>query len=283
MLENINKIAVCGAGTMGLGIAQVFAQNNFSVLLFDTQQSVLEKAIATITKNIDGAVAKGKMTLEEKTKTLANIATTVDVQTVKADLIIEAIIENIVIKKELFATLASNNNATTILASNTSSLAISLIAKGIPNPERVLGIHFFNPAHLMKLVEVINGVTTTENVTNTVVALIKKIGKTPVVCKDSPGFIVNRVARHYYVESLKLAEERVASLSQIDRLIESMGFKMGPFTLMDTIGNDINFAVTKSLFDAFHGEPRFRPSRLQQQKVDAGHLGKKTGHGFFDY
>lgn len=281
LVNEIKTIGVCGAGTMGLGIAQVFAQNGFTVKLYDIAESSLQQAIATISQNLATAVSKGKLTESEKTTALNNISTST--VAIAADFIIEAVVENLAVKKDLFAALAAVNSESTILATNTSSLSVSLIAKDIPNPARVVGVHFFNPAHLMKLVEVISGIATCENTQQTVVALIEKIGKTPVVCKDSPGFIVNRVARHFYVESLKIAEERVATIPQIDRLIESMGFKMGPFTLMDTIGNDINFAVTKSLFDAFHGEPRFRPPRLQQQKVDAGQFGKKTGQGFYQY
>lgn len=281
LVNDIKTIGVCGAGTMGLGIAQVFAQNGFTVKLYDIAESSLQQAIATISQNLATAVSKGKLTESEKTTALNNISTST--VAITADFIIEAVVENLAVKKDLFAALAAVNSENTILATNTSSLSVSLIAKDIPNPARVIGVHFFNPAHLMKLVEVISGIATSENTQQTVVALIEKIGKTPVVCKDSPGFIVNRVARHFYVESLKIAEERVATIPQIDRIVESMGFKMGPFTLMDTIGNDINFAVTKSLFDAFHGEPRFRPSRLQQQKVDAGQFGKKTGQGFYQY
>lgn len=281
LVNDIKTIGVCGAGTMGLGIAQVFAQNGFTVKLYDIAESSLQQAIATISQNLATAVSKGKLTESEKTTALNNISTSTEA--IAADFIIEAVVENLTVKKDLFAALAAVNSENTILATNTSSLSVSLIAKDIPNPARVIGVHFFNPAHLMKLVEVISGIATSENTQQTVVALIEKIGKTPVVCKDSPGFIVNRVARHFYVESLKIAEERVATIPQIDRLVESMGFKMGPFTLMDTIGNDINFAVTKSIFDAFHSEPRFRPSRLQQQKVDAGQLGKKTGEGFYQY
>lgn len=281
LVNDIKTIGVCGAGTMGLGIAQVFAQHGFAVKLHDISEHSLQQAIATISQNLATAVSKGKLTESEKTTALKNISTST--VAITADLIIEAVVENLAVKKDLFAALAAVNSENTILATNTSSLSVSLIAKDIPNPARVIGVHFFNPAHLMKLVEVISGIATSENTQQTVVALIEKIGKTPVVCKDSPGFIVNRVARHFYVESLKIAEERVATIPQIDRLVESMGFKMGPFTLMDTIGNDINFAVTKSIFDAFHSEPRFRPSRLQQQKVDAGQLGKKTGQGFYQY
>jgi 3-hydroxybutyryl-CoA dehydrogenase len=282
-MKTIKTIGVCGAGTMGSGIAQVFAQNGFSVVLFELNETVLQQAQKGIEKNLSIAVEKGKLTETEKQKTLAGIIFTTDLTQVKADVVIEAIIENLTIKQKLFADLAAINTPETILASNTSSLAITAIAKGISQPERVAGLHFFNPAHLMKLVEVIKGASTDEETVETLKALCITIGKTPVLCQDSPGFIVNRVARHYYVESLKILEENACKMQNIDELLESAGFKMGPFKLMDTIGNDINFAVTSSMYQAFYQEAKFRPSRIQQQKVDAGHLGKKTGKGFYDY
>ena len=282
-MKTIKTVGVCGAGTMGSGIAQVFAQNGFSVVLFELNETVLQQAQKSIEKNLSIAVEKGKLTEAEKQKTLSGITFTIDLNQVKADLIIEAIIENLAIKQKLFADLAAINTPETILASNTSSLAITAIAKGINHPGRVVGLHFFNPAHLMKLVEVIKGVSTDEETIETLKALSITIGKTTVLCQDSPGFIVNRVARHYYVESLKILEENACKMQNIDELLESTGFKMGPFKLMDTIGNDINFAVTSSMYQAFHQEAKFRPSRIQQQKVDAGYLGKKTGKGFYDY
>jgi 3-hydroxybutyryl-CoA dehydrogenase len=198
-------------------------------------------------------------------------------------MVIEAIIERLDIKQKLFCDIAAWNNEQTIIVSNTSSLSITQIAAGVPHPERVAGMHFFNPAHLMKLVEVVEGAATSNNTMQLVKAVAEKMGKTVVLTKDAPGFIVNRVARHYYVENLKLAEEGVADLNTLDNLCENAGFKMGAFRLMDLIGNDINFAVTSSLFNAFHQDSKFRPSRIQEQKVLAGHLGRKTGKGFYDY
>lgn len=282
-MKTIKTVGVCGAGTMGSGIAQVFAQNGFSVVLFELNETVLQQAQKSIEKNLSTAVEKGKLTETEKQKTLTGITFTTDLNQVKADLIIEAIIENLTIKQKLFADLAAINTPETILGSNTSSLAITAIAKEISYPGRIAGLHFFNPAHLMKLVEVIKGASTDEETIETLKELCITIGKTPVLCQDSPGFIVNRVARHFYVESLKILEENACKMQNIDELLESAGFKMGPFKLMDTIGNDINFAVTSSMYQAFHQEAKFRPSRIQQQKVDAGHLGKKTGKGFYDY
>ena len=282
-MNSIKKTAVAGAGAMGVGIAQIFAQAGLEVILFDLSETQLDKAKAEIQKNLSGAVAKNKMTEADKSAALARILFTTDVNTLKADLIVEAIVEKLDAKRELFQKLAAVNSAQAILATNTSSIPVTRIANGISNPERVVGMHFFNPAHLMKLVEVISGAETAKQVADTVFQLSVFIGKTPIMCCDSPGFITNRVARHYYVESLKMLEEKAATAENIDALMESAGFKMGPFKLMDHVGNDINFAVTSSLYESFHQEPRFRPSRIQQQKVDAGHLGRKTGKGFYHY
>jgi 3-hydroxybutyryl-CoA dehydrogenase len=283
MIDNIKTIGVAGAGAMGAGIAQVFAQTGYDVILFDLSSAQLDKAKADIETNLSGAVAKGKLSEQSKTEALSKIKYTGDINTLKAGLIIEAIVEKLEAKQTLFIKLAAINTADTIFASNTSSLPITQIAAGIPNPGRVIGMHFFNPAHIMKLVELIPAVETSIEVLDTMKALTIKIGKTLVVAKDSPGFIVNRVARQYYVESLRLLEERVAPFETIDALMESAGFRMGPFTLMDAVGNDINFAVTSSLYNSFHQEAKFRPSRIQQQKINAGHFGKKSGKGFYNY
>lgn len=283
MSLKIETAAVAGAGAMGLGIAQVFAQAGFKTLLYDLSAEQLAKAGKTITTNLDGAVSKGKLTEADKTAILSRIAFVTEVSDLRADIVIEAVVEKLEVKQQLFTGLAAINTGETILASNTSSIPITRIAHGIANPERVVGMHFFNPAHLMKLVEVISGVETSPEVANAVKELTVKLGKVPVMCTDSPGFIVNRVARHYYVEALKMLEERAATMENIDALMESAGFKMGPFKLMDMLGNDVNFAVTSSLFESFHQDPKFRPSRIQQQKVEAGHLGKKTGKGFYSY
>lgn len=282
-LDQIKTVAVAGAGAMGAGIAQVFAQAGYKVLVYDLATMQLDKARAGINENLTRAVAKNKLSEPDKSATLERLQYTADLTALKADLIIEAVVEKLEVKRDLFAKLAEINDAHTILASNTSSLPITQIARGIPHPERVVGMHFFNPAPIMQLVEVISGAETSAGVLEVMKALIVKIGKALVVAKDSPGFIVNRVARHYYVESLKALEERVSSIENIDALMESSGFKMGPFRLMDALGNDVNFAVTSSLYDSFHQDPKFRPSRIQQQKVDAGHLGRKTGKGFYSY
>lgn len=279
----IKKIGVCGAGTMGAGIAQVFAQHGFETILFDVNQEQLEKAQAGILSSWKRLVEKGKLTEEAKSAAGKKLTIAADLSDAKADLIIEAVVERLDVKSDLFSKLSAQNSNETILVSNTSSLSITQIAAGISNPERFAGMHFFNPAPVMKLVEIIGGSHTANSTIETLKELVKSIGKNPVVCKDSPGFIVNRVARHFYVESLKIAEEQVASFENADALLESAGFKMGAFKLMDVIGNDINFAVTNSLFQAFHGDAKFRPSRIQEQKVKANQLGVKTGEGFYRY
>lgn len=283
MAHSIEKIAVIGAGTMGSGIAQVAASAGFQVQLFDLNPEVLKKGMAGIQKNLLKAVELGKLSAENAEATLARIAPADDLRHLVCDVVIEAIIEKTEAKQNVFQSLAQINPPTTIFASNTSSIPITRIARGIPHPERVVGMHFFNPAHLMKLVEVISGEATSAEVAQTVAELSTQMGKTPVMAADAPGFIVNRVARHFYLESLKCLEERVADFATIDALMENSGFKMGPFKLQDLIGMDINFSVTSSMFDSFHGESRFRPSRLQEMKVEGGFLGKKTGKGWYSY
>jgi 3-hydroxybutyryl-CoA dehydrogenase len=196
---------------------------------------------------------------------------------------IEAIVEKPAIKIALFNQLAELNHSECIFASNTSSLSISAIAEKVQHPERVIGMHFFNPATIMKLVEVVSTPFTAKEVTATIIDLAKQMGKTPVVCKDSPGFIVNRVARPYYIESLRLAEEGQTDFAQIDTVLEASGFKMGPFKLMDLIGNDINYAVSCSVYEQMNDAERLKPSYIQKEKVEKGELGKKTGKGYYNY
>jgi 3-hydroxybutyryl-CoA dehydrogenase len=283
MTHTIKKVAVLGAGTMGAGIAQVFAQSEYDVLLYDIQIEALEKAKQQIERSIDAAVDKGKLTTDAAAEAIKRITVSNDFALLKVDLVIEAVVENLEIKRKLFRDIAAQNPVTTILATNTSSIPVTQIAAGVPHPERVVGIHFFNPAHIMKLVEIISGAQTSPQVAQTCRALIDSLGKTTVHAKDAPGFIVNRVARHYYVEALKMMEENVASFETIDELAESSGFKLGPFKLMDLIGVDTNFSVTTSVYHLFHQDGKFRPSRIQQQKVDAGHWGRKTKQGFYSY
>jgi len=280
--SQIQKVAVLGAGTMGQGIAQVCAMSGYSTQLFDIESSLSQKAISSISINLDKAVSKSKISESQKTLIVDRLSTVHKLEDIKVDLVIEAVVERLEVKQQLFREL-ENNSKGSILASNTSSLSITEIAAGLKNPSRFVGLHFFNPATLMNLVEVVRGTSTDDSVVSIMMDFSKSLNKTAVVVKDSPGFIVNRVARHYYVEALKLLEEGVAAHEQIDVLLRNAGFKMGPFELMDLIGMDINFAVTSSLYQAFHQDPKFRPSRIQQQKVMAGHLGKKTGRGFYDY
>lgn len=282
-LKNIETIGIVGAGTMGQGIAQVASLAGFQVLLYDVDHNRLEKAISGIKRNLEKGIEKEKISLQEKNEALERIEFTNNIKDLAAEVVIEAIIEKLEVKRKLFSELEKINASTTIFASNTSSIPITQIAANLQHPERLVGMHFFNPAHIMKLVEVISGAATDPNAAAVVNDLAVKLGKVPVSAKDSPGFIVNRVARHFYVESLKILEENVADIATIDKLLESTGFKMGPFRLMDLIGVDTNFSVTSSMFNAFHQDSKFRPSRLQQQKVDAGHHGIKSGKGFYDY
>lgn len=280
----INTICVCGAGIMGSGIAQCAAQHGFYALLFDVNEAALQKAKAGIEKSLQGLVDKQKITAEQQQKTLSNFKYVADINDCLADVVIEAIIEKPEAKIALFNQLAEVNHGETIFASNTSSLSITEIAHHVLNPQRVAGMHFFNPATIMKLVEVVHTEQTNSSVTETLVQLAKDMGKTPVVCTDTPGFIVNRVARHYYLEALRIKEAHPeVPFEDIDRVLEAAGFKMGPFRLMDLIGNDINYAVTESLYEAFDKAERFMPSPIQKEKVDTGNLGRKSGKGYYDY
>lgn len=279
----INSICVCGAGTMGSGIAQAAAQAGFFTLLYELNPAVLEKAKSSIQKNLQMLVEKNKITAAQKEEITNRIHFTDDIQTCLADVFIEAIIEKPEIKIALFNQLAELNHSECIFASNTSSLSITKIAEQVQRPERVIGMHFFNPATIMKLVEVVNTSYTNEITTSTIIELAKQMNKTPVLCKDSPGFIVNRVARPYYIESLRLAEEGLTDFAQADRLLEATGFKLGPFKLMDLIGNDINYAVSCSVYEQMNEPERLKPSYIQEEKVKEGKLGKKSGEGYYQY
>jgi len=279
----INKICVAGAGTMGIGIAMCAAQNGVEVILFDNNKSVLEVAQQTVEKNLNALIEKNKITVIEKTEILNRIVFTTEINTCKAPLIIEAIIEKAEIKIQLFNELSKYNDTSSIFASNTSSLSINLLQQNISNPERVAGLHFFNPAQIMKLVEVVKAEKTNDVVIAQLTNFCIQLKKSPVECIDAPGFIVNRVARHYYLEAMRLVENNQATIEQVDEIMEASGFKMGPFKLMDLIGNDINLAVSQSLYDAFNQESRFEPSILQKEKVKSGNLGRKTGEGFYKY
>ena len=279
----MTTICVCGAGTMGSGIAQLVAAAGYATILFDVNDEAVQKASVKLSKDLSNLVEKGKLSVEKKEEIIRQIQFTSNIHACTADVIIEAIVEKTEVKTALFNQLADINTDRTIFASNTSSLSISALAREIKHPHRVAGLHFFNPAPLMKLVEVVKGKQTSDEVMQQLVDLTKALGKVPVVCKDSPGFIVNRVARPYYIESLRLAEEGKASYEAIDRLLESNRFKMGPFKLMDLIGNDINYAVSCSVYEQLNNPERLMPSYLQKEKVEKGELGKKAGKGYYNY
>jgi 3-hydroxybutyryl-CoA dehydrogenase len=276
-------ICICGAGTMGSGIAQVAAQSGFNTILFDVNISAIDKAKVAVEKNLQYLADKEKISVSEKSKIYNSIQFTTEIQNCTGEIIIEAIAEIEEAKVSLFNELAKYNNEEVIFASNTSSLSISALQQKIIFPQRVVGMHFFNPAYIMKLVEVVKGNLTSNDIAMAGYDICIQMNKVPVICKDAPGFIVNRIARHYYLESLKLAEEGIASFEDIDTILEATGFKMGPFKLMDMIGMDINLAVSQSLYDAFNKTERFKPSILQIEKVKKGELGKKTGKGFYSY
>ena len=277
------KIAVAGAGVMGSGIALCSIQAGYETILFDLNAQAVDKGKAYIENELNKAVSKGKLAADAVDGILQKLTCTTHKKDLQADLIIEAVVEKLDIKQSLFAELEAINGPKTILATNTSSIPITQIARGLSRPERLVGIHFFNPAHLMKLVEIISGAVTDSQVAQQSFDWAVSLGKKAVYAADAPGFIVNRVARHYYVEGLKVLEEQVASMEAIDRLCEASGFKMGPFRLMDLIGVDTNYSVTSSMYELFGYDAKFRPSRIQKQKVDAGHHGRKSGQGFYTY
>lgn len=279
------KVGVIGTGTMGAGIAQVAAQNGHQVFLVDLNQEVVEKAKMGHIKVFERLVEKGTMT-KEQTATILNAihysTSTNDFR--DCGLVIEAIVENLEVKHKVFAELESIVDENCILASNTSSLSIASIGSALKKADRVIGIHFFNPAPLMPLVEIIPAVQTSDQTVDKCKELISSWKKTGVVCKDTPGFIVNRVARPFYGEALRIYEEGIADFATIDWAMTHFGgFKMGPFTLMDFIGNDVNYAVTESVFSAFYFDPRFKPSFTQKRHREAGFFGRKSGRGYYSY
>jgi len=278
----MQTICICGAGTMGSGIAQAAAQSGYYTILYELNAAILEKAKGAIENNLQTLVDKNKLTAEEKIKTLDRIQFTNDLHHCLADVVIEAIVEKPEAKIALFNQLAEINHSETVFASNTSSLSITKIAEKVMSPQRVIGMHFFNPATIMKLVEVVNTSFTNEQTTQIILELAAGMGKTTVVCKDAPGFIVNRVARPFYIEALRLAEQDIP-FEKVDALMEATGFKMGPFKLMDLIGNDINYAVSTSVYEQLNKPQRLKPSSIQEKKVKNGELGKKTGKGYYKY
>jgi len=252
--------------------------------LYDVMEEAAVKGLAMVKENLRIAEEKKKISGSQREETLSRLSITNNFNDLVADVIIEAIVERLETKSELLISLALlNDDEETIFCSNTSSIPITQLAKRIPHPERIVGMHFFNPPHLMKLVEVVSGIATSKENALTVYSLAQKLGKEPVMTKDAPGFIVNRIGKMFHTEPLKILEEGIATVETIDQLMEASGFKMGPFKLIDMIGVDTNLSVTKSLYEQFYHEDRFRPSRLQQQLVDSGFFGKKSNQGFYKY
>jgi len=278
-------VGVLGAGTMGAGIAQVAAQNGSEVVLVDLNQEMLTKAESSLNKVLARLVEKDSISEDEKINIQGRITYSTDIHDFKAcKIVIEAIVEKLEVKHSVFSNLEAIVSQDCILASNTSSLSIASIGSVLKNPTRVIGIHFFNPAPLMPLVEIIPAVQTSDATLNFSKELISNWKKVGVICKDTPGFIVNRVARPFYGEALRIYEEGIADFPTIDWAMTSIGgFKMGPFTLMDYIGNDINYAVTESVFEAFYYDPRFKPSFTQKRHKEAGFYGRKSGRGYYNY
>ncbi len=284
-MAEITTIGVIGSGTMGGGIVQVCAQAGYRVVVYDVQDAFLQRAMESLRSTFGMLVGKGKLTAADSEATLERIVASTDLADLApCQFVIEAAPESIELKRDLFGKLDALCDPATIFASNTSSLSITAIGAATSRPEQVVGMHFFNPAPLLKLVEVVAGQYTSAATIEATVALARKLGKTPVRVKDTPGFIVNRVARPFYGESLRLLGEQTADVATLDRIIEQEGgFRMGPFRLMDLIGIDINFAVTQSVFASYFGEARYRPHPIQQRMVEAGTVGRKTGRGFYDY
>ncbi|HEX2786741.1 MAG TPA: 3-hydroxyacyl-CoA dehydrogenase NAD-binding domain-containing protein [Ignavibacteria bacterium] len=285
-LNSIKTIGILGSGTMGAGIAISCITNGYKVVIYDINDEILGKAGHQILKTLNKAVEKNKLTTEAKQDALDNLDfSSKFIELAKCDFFIEAVPENYEIKKDIFEKLDANCSPTAILATNTSSMSVTMISTFVKNnPSRVVGMHFFNPANIMKLVEVIKGDFTTDEVSDITYNLSKKIGKVPVMAKDTPAFIVNRIARPFYGEALRMYSEGTADFKTIDKVMKNCGgFAMGPFELMDLIGIDVNFSVTKSVFDAFFYDSKYRPNFIQKKMVDANLLGRKTDKGFYSY
>ena len=279
------NVGIIGAGTMGIGIAQVAATNGCKVWIYDANAKQVETATIGLEKTLTKLVDKQKISSEKMTEILANISIATELKDFKdCELIIEAIIENKEIKTKVFTELEKHISESCVIGSNTSSISITSLGAELQKPERFIGIHFFNPAPLMPLVEVIPSLLTEKSLAEKIYSLMKDWGKTPVIAKDIPGFIVNRIARPFYGEGLRIVEENIATIEQVDDAMKTLGnFKMGPFELMDLIGVDVNFSVTKTVYNEYFYDPKYKPSLLQQRMSEAKLHGRKTGKGFYDY
>lgn len=282
-MHQIKTICVCGAGTMGSGIAQLCAQKGYQTLLFDLNNAALKKAKDAIETNWKSLVQKQKISAEEQIRFESNLIYSSNISDCVADLVIEAIIEKLAAKLDLFLQLADLNPLNTLFVSNTSSISINTIAHKLPDPYRFAGMHFFNPATRMQLVELVKGNQTSDAMLLILEDLVVKLGKSAVVCKDSPGFIVNRVARHYYLESLRILEQGLAEVETIDAVLEATGFKMGAFKLMDLIGIDINYNVSQTIWEDLGHPTRLYPSKIYVEKILQNRLGIKAKSGFYSY
>jgi 3-hydroxybutyryl-CoA dehydrogenase len=284
-LDTKQSVAVIGAGAMGAGIAQVAASAGHPVMIYDKAAGAAQAGIAGIAKGLERQVTRGKMDSAQRDAILARLSPVSDLQDLTpARLVIEAIVENLAIKQQVLAQVEEICGADCILASNTSSISITSIATGLQRPQNLAGLHFFNPAPVMKLVEVVAGLDTDLVIADCLLATARAWGKKAVLAKSTPGFIVNRLARPFYAEGLRLLDEGAADSATLDALMrDAGGFRMGPFELMDLIGHDVNYAVTRSVFDAYYGDDRFLPSLTQQALVEGGRLGRKSGRGFYDY
>ena len=282
--RTFSRVAVAGAGTMGRGIAQSTALAGYETNLYDVSREALDAARPQVDASIGKGVELGKVSAEQAARAKDKLKMTSALESLaEAELIIEAAPEDLDIKRELFHRLDVLASGHTIFASNTSSLSINVLAGATQRAEQFLGLHFFNPAHIMKLVEVIAADDTRDDVLNTAVTFVRSLGKEPVLCKDTPAFIVNRVARPFYGEAFRLLGEGSADVNTIDQLMRSAGFAMGPFELIDLVGSDVNFTVTQSVFDAYFQDPKYRPHPIQRRMVESGRLGQKSGRGFYKY
>lgn len=281
----MKNVGIIGAGTMGIGIAQVAATNGCKVLVYDANAKQVETATVGLEKTLTKLVDKQKISSEKMVEILSNISIATELKDFKdCELIIEAIIENKEIKTKVFTELEKHVSESCVIGSNTSSISITSLGAELQKPERFIGIHFFNPAPLMPLVEVIPSLLTEKSLAEKIYNLMKDWGKTPVIAKDIPGFIVNRIARPFYGEGLRIVEENIATVEQVDDAMKTLGnFKMGPFELMDLIGVDVNFSVTKTVYNEYFYDPKYKPSLLQQRMSEAKLHGRKTGKGFYDY